>query len=308
VIEAVFEDLELKRRVLAEVEGVIPETAVFASNTSSIPIGEIAQGSRRPERVLGMHFFSPVHKMPLLEVVVTPETDPAAVATAAAFGRRVGKHVIVVRDGPGFYTSRALAAYMNEATRVLEEGASVDALDRAMTDFGFPVGPLRAARRGRHRRGRARGGRDAARVRRAHGAAALDGRAARRRAQGPQGLAGFYSYDGGKKRVDESVYAVLPYGASRRPLDPHQTQERLVFSFLNEVVRCLQEGVLRSPRDGDVAPSSASDSLRSSVAPSATSTAWARASRSRRWRSSRSSPHRCSSTGPGGPDVHATSH
>ena len=88
-----------------------------------------------------MHFFSPVHKMPLLEVVVTPETDPAAVATAAAFGRRVGKHVIVVRDGPGFYTSRALAAYMNEATRVLEEGASIDALDRAMTDFGFPVGP-----------------------------------------------------------------------------------------------------------------------------------------------------------------------
>ena len=252
VIEAVFEDLELKRRVLAEVEGVIPETAVFASNTSSIPIGEIAQGSRRPERVLGMHFFSPVHKMPLLEVVVTPETDSSAVATAAAFGRRVGKHVIVVRDGPGFYTSRALAAYMNEATRVLEEGAAVDALDRAMTDFGFPVGPctlldevgIDVAARVAGVMQRAFGDRMAP----PSSMAALlgDGRKGRKASRG------FYSYDGGRKRVDESVYAVLPYGTSRRPLDPRQTQERLVFSFLNEVVRCLQEGVLRSPRDGDV--------------------------------------------------------
>jgi len=252
VIEAVFEDLELKRRVLAEVEAVIPETAVFASNTSSIPIGEIAQGSRRPERVLGMHFFSPVQKMPLLEVVVTPETDPSAVATAAAFGRRAGKHVIVVRDGPGFYTSRALAAYMNEATRVLEEGAAVDALDRAMTDFGFPVGPctlldevgIDVAARVAGVMQRAFGDRMAPP---ASMAALLgDGRKGRKASRG------FYSYDGSRKRVDESVYAVLPYGASRRPLDTHQTQERLVFSFLNEVVRCLQEGILRSPRDGDV--------------------------------------------------------
>ena len=141
VIEAVFEDLELKRRVLAEVEAVVGEGCVVASNTSSIPIGDIARGCRRPGRVLGMHFFSPVHKMPLLEIVMTPETEAQAIATAAAFGRRVGKHVIVVRDGPGFYTSRALAAYMNEATRVLEEGAAVDALDDAMVRFGFPVGP-----------------------------------------------------------------------------------------------------------------------------------------------------------------------
>ena len=199
-----------------------------------------------------MHFFSPVQKMPLLEVVVTPETEPSAVATAAAFGRRAGKHVIVVRDGPGFYTSRALAAYMNEATRVLEEGAAVDALDRAMTDFGFPVGPctlldevgIDVAARVAGVMQRAFGDRMAPP---ASMAALLgDGRKGRKASRG------FYSYDGGKKRVDESVYSVLPYGASRRPLDTHHTQERLVFSFLNEVVRCLQEGVLRSPRDGDV--------------------------------------------------------
>src|SRR5205085_1732770 len=87
VVEAVFEDLEVKRRVLADVEAATSADCVFASNTSSLPIAEIAQGAKRPQRVLGMHFFSPVHKMPLLEVIVTPETDAWATVTAVAFGR-----------------------------------------------------------------------------------------------------------------------------------------------------------------------------------------------------------------------------
>lgn len=252
VIEAVFEELELKRRVLAEVEAVAGPECVFASNTSSIPIAEIARGCRRPGRVLGMHFFSPVHKMPLLEVVVAPHTEPDAVATAAAFGRRVGKHVIVVRDGPGFYTSRALAAYMNEATRVLEEGAAVDALDQAMTRFGFPVGPcalldevgVDVAARVAGVMQRHFGERMAPPA--SMGALVADGRKGRKSGRG------FYRYDGAKKRVDASVYALLPHGAARRPLDPALTQQRLVFAFLNETVRCLQDGILRSPRDGDV--------------------------------------------------------
>jgi 3-hydroxyacyl-CoA dehydrogenase/enoyl-CoA hydratase/3-hydroxybutyryl-CoA epimerase len=253
VIEAVFEDLGLKRRVLAEVEAAVRDSCVFASNTSSIPIGDIARGCRRPGRVLGMHFFSPVHKMPLLEVVITPETEPEAVATAAAFGRRVGKHVIVVRDGPGFYTSRALAAYMNEATRLLEEGAAVDALDEAMTDFGFPVGPCALLDEvgidiAAHVAGVMQSAFGERMAPPASMAALLaDGRKGRKAARG------FYSYDGGKKkRVDESVYALLPSGMSRRPLDAHRAQQRLVFAFLNESIRCLQEGILRSPRDGDV--------------------------------------------------------
>ena len=252
VVEAVFEDLELKRRVLAEAESVIRESCVFASNTSSIPIGEIARGCRRPGRVLGMHFFSPVHKMPLLEIVITPETEPGAIATAAAFGRRVGKHVIVVRDGPGFYTSRALAAYMNEATRVLEEGATIGALDDAMIRFGFPVGPcalldevgIDVAARVAGVMQRHFGERMAPPASMA--ALLADGRRGRKAGRG------FYTYDGGKKRVDESVYALLPREAAHRALDAHRTQQRLVFAFLNESIRCLQEGVLRSPRDGDV--------------------------------------------------------
>jgi 3-hydroxyacyl-CoA dehydrogenase / enoyl-CoA hydratase / 3-hydroxybutyryl-CoA epimerase len=252
VIEAVFEDLELKRRVLAETEAVTREECVFGTNTSSIPVGEIARGCRRPDRVLGMHFFSPVHRMPLLEVVTTAETSPGALATAVAFGRRLGKHVIVVRDGPGFYTSRALAAYLNEATWMLEEGASVDGLDRAMVAFGFPVGPMAlldevgidvgarvAGVMHRHFGDRLSPPPSMAKV-------LADGRLGRKAKKG------FYAYGGRAKRVDESVYALLPGGASRRPVEPREAQERLVFAFLNESVLCLQEGILRGARDGDV--------------------------------------------------------
>src|SRR4029078_1083520 len=115
---------------------------VLASNTSSLPITEIAKESKRPSRIVGLHFFSPVHKILLLEVIVTEQPDAWATAPAVPFGRRLGKHVIVVRDGPGFYTTRALSPYMNEATRLLEEGADVEDVDRAMTAFGFPVGPI----------------------------------------------------------------------------------------------------------------------------------------------------------------------
>ena len=252
VIEAVFEDLELKRRVLDEAEAAIREECVFASNTSSIPIGDIAANARRPGRVLGMHFFSPVPKMPLLEVVVTPRTEDTATATAVAFGRRIGKHVIVVRDGPGFYTSRTLAPYLNEGARLLEEGAPVEAVDGAMTAFGFPVGPLTLL----DEVGIDVGAKVAKVMVTAFGErmtppvsmakVLADGRMGRKNKRG------FYTYDGGRKRVDASVYALLPDGGMRRSVDVREVQDRVVFAFLNEAVRCLEEGILRSPRDGDV--------------------------------------------------------
>jgi 3-hydroxyacyl-CoA dehydrogenase/enoyl-CoA hydratase/3-hydroxybutyryl-CoA epimerase len=189
--------------------------------------------------------------MPLLEVIVTPETDAWATATAVGFGRRLGKHVIVVRDGPGFYTSRALAPYMNEAARLIEEGAAVDDVDRALTAFGFPVGPIalldevgidvgaKVSKILHHHFGeRMAPPESMAKV-------LEDGRLGRKNKRG------FYHYDG-RKRVDESVYALLPGGAQRRPFDQREIQDRLVFAFLNEAALCLQEGILRSPRDGDV--------------------------------------------------------
>jgi 3-hydroxyacyl-CoA dehydrogenase / enoyl-CoA hydratase / 3-hydroxybutyryl-CoA epimerase len=253
VIEAVFEDLELKRHVLAEVEAATGEDCVFASNTSSLPISEIGRSARRRTRILGMHFFSPVHRMPLLEVIVTKHTDAWATATAVAFGRRLGKHVIVVLDGPGFYTTRALSPYLNEAARLVEDGAAIDEVDRALTAFGFPVGPLalidevgidvgaKVSKVLHHFFGERLTPPDSmARV-------VEDGRRGRKNGRG------FYQYDGGgKKRVDTSVYALLEGGADRRPFEAREIQERCVFAFLNEAVLCLQDGVLRSPRDGDV--------------------------------------------------------
>jgi 3-hydroxyacyl-CoA dehydrogenase/enoyl-CoA hydratase/3-hydroxybutyryl-CoA epimerase len=252
VIEAVFEDRELKRRVLAETEGVTSEECVFASNTSSIPIGEIAAGCRRPAQVLGMHFFSPVHKMPLLEVIATRETAPETIATAVGFGRRLGKHVIVVGDGPGFYTTRTLSPYLNEAAWLLTEGAAVEDIDRALTAFGFPVGPVTlfdevgidvATKIGKvmvQHLG------DRMELPPATDKMMADGRLGRKSKRG------FYTYGKGRKRVDETVYGLIPGRTGHRRFPRKDIQDRLVYAFLNEAVTCLQDGILRSPRDGDV--------------------------------------------------------
>jgi 3-hydroxyacyl-CoA dehydrogenase/enoyl-CoA hydratase/3-hydroxybutyryl-CoA epimerase len=142
VIEAVFEDLEVKRSVLHDIEAVTRPTTIFATNTSTIPIGRIAEGCARPERVLGMHFFSPVEKMPLLEVIPTSETSAESIVTAVDFGRKLGKTVIVVRDHPGFWVNRILTPYLNEAGYLLAEGTPIELIDKTMTRWGFPVGPI----------------------------------------------------------------------------------------------------------------------------------------------------------------------
>ncbi len=141
VIEAVFEDIKVKQAVLRDVEKEAPN-AIFASNTSSLPIGRIAEAAARPDKVVGMHFFSPVNKMPLLEVIRAPKTSAETVATVVALGKKIGKTVIVVNDGVGFYTSRILAPYMNEALWILHDGAAIEDIDKALVDFGFPVGPM----------------------------------------------------------------------------------------------------------------------------------------------------------------------
>ncbi|MCC8999909.1 MAG: 3-hydroxyacyl-CoA dehydrogenase NAD-binding domain-containing protein, partial [Candidatus Contendobacter sp.] len=115
VIEAVFEDLQLKRQMVADVEANCPSSTIFATNTSSIPIAKIVEAAQRPENVIGMHYFSPVEKMPLLEIIATPQAAPETIATAVELGRNQGKTVIVVKDGAGFYVNRILAPYINEA-------------------------------------------------------------------------------------------------------------------------------------------------------------------------------------------------
>jgi 3-hydroxyacyl-CoA dehydrogenase/enoyl-CoA hydratase/3-hydroxybutyryl-CoA epimerase len=253
-IEAVFEDLALKQQVLREAEAVLPGDAIYASNTSTIPIASLAAASQRPGQVLGMHFFSPVPKMPLLEVVVTPRTSATATATAVAYGKRLGKTVIVVNDGPGFYTTRTLAAYMNEAGFLLDDGAAIEALDRALVSFGFPVGPVTLLDEvGLDIAGKVAAVLSEAFGRRMPRSRSLEAVLAAGRT-GRKGRSGFYRYDkrGKKGAVDPSVYALLPSGTERAELPVDEMQRRLVLAMVNEAVRCLEEDVLRSPRDGDV--------------------------------------------------------
>ncbi len=256
VIEAVFEDLEVKRQVLMETEAVTSPFCVFASNTSSLPITDIALNAKRKDLVLGMHFFSPVHRMPLLEIIETKDTARHATEVAVAFGRRIGKHVIVVGDGPGFFTTRALSPYMNEAAHLLEEGVAIETIDKAMRDFGFPVGPITLL----DEVGIDVGAKVQKILHHAFGARmdppasmaklVADGRLGRKNAKG------FYRYEAGSKAkardVDATVYALMPSGAGQKSMEAGVIQERLFHAFLNESAYCLQEGILRKPVDGDV--------------------------------------------------------
>ncbi len=254
VIEAVFEDLAVKHKVVAEAEAVLPSNAVFATNTSTIPITKIAEGSKRPERVIGMHFFSPVHKMPLLEVIVTPKTAPEVITTTVAVGRKLGKTVIVVNDSPGFFANRILAPYINEAGRLLDEGVAIEVIDRALLDFGFPVGPITLLDEvGLDIAGKSGAIMSAAFGDRLQPSTSL-GKVLAAGRLGRKGKKGFYLYDetGKKNGVDESVYELLPTGTRRTELPKDEIQRRCALAMVNEAVRCLEEGIVRQPRDGDI--------------------------------------------------------
>ena len=252
MIEAVFENLELKRSILSQCEEATGPGTIFASNTSSLPISDIAAGAKRPENVVGMHYFSPVEKMPLLEVVATDMTSDETTATAVAVGKAQGKTVIVVNDGTGFYTTRVLGPYSNEAAYLLAEGASVEDIDSAMTAWGFPIGPLLLADEvgidvGAHIAvilSEAFGDRMA-------GPPMMEGLIADDR-KGRKNGRGFYSYDKGERQgVDETVYDALDLGP-RRTIDRDEIQERISLAFINEAAHCLGDGILRSARDGDI--------------------------------------------------------
>jgi len=262
VIEAVFEDLAVKHRVLKEVEEQAKEGVIFASNTSSIPIAKIAAPARHPENVVGMHYFSPVHKMPLLEVIQTKQTAPSVIATAVAVGKMQRKTVIVVNDGVGFYTSRILGPYMNEASWLLAEGLSIEAIDKALIAWGWPVGPIALLDEV---------GIDVA----AHvGPIMLEafggrieppptiGKLVEDDRKGRKNERGFYLYGeaarkkGKGKHVDESVYGVLglpvPNPATKASISTEEIQMRCSLQLVNEAMHCWGEGILRSPRDGDI--------------------------------------------------------
>ncbi len=254
VIEAVFEDLQVKHQVVRELEAIVPDDTIIASNTSTIPITRIASASARPERVLGMHFFSPVHKMPLLDIITHAGNEPEVVVTAVQYGRKLGKTVIVVRDGPGFYCNRVLAPYVNAAGVLLDEGVAIDAIDDALTQFGFPVGPITLV----DEVGLDIATKSGAIVAEAFGARMVPNESLQRVVKsgrlGRKGKRGFYLYDdeGKKGGVDQSVYELLPTGQKRHNVPSLRIVERCVYAMLNEAVLCLEDGILRTARDGDI--------------------------------------------------------
>ncbi|HEX3527084.1 MAG TPA: 3-hydroxyacyl-CoA dehydrogenase NAD-binding domain-containing protein [Thermoanaerobaculia bacterium] len=261
VIEAVFEDVGVKHAVIRETEAAAPDDLIFASNTSALPIGSLAAASRRPENFVGMHFFSPVAKMPLVEVIRHATTSDEATATVVEAARIMGKTVIVVNDGPGFFTSRVLGTMLNEAAWMLAEGASIEQVDRAMTGWGWPVGPFALLDEvgldvGRH---------VAETVRAALGERleppAVFARMIEDKRLGRKGKRGFYLYpeESGKKKkdkkektkeVDQTVYRLL--GWQPVPVSDEEIVERCWMQMLNETARCMEEGIITNPADVDL--------------------------------------------------------
>lgn len=255
VIEAVFEDLSIKHQVLREIEQHGHKNAIFASNTSSIPIARIAQAAAHPERVIGMHYFSPVPKMPLLEVIVTPETAPWVIATVVDLGKRQGKTVIVVRDGVGFYTSRILGPYMNEASYLLAEGVPVEAIDRALAKWGFPVGPITLL----DEVGIDVGAKVGKILHEAFGERMAPPPGVQKllddQRLGKKNGRGFYLYGPerkkGEKEVDKSVYGLLGVEPTA-DVPSTEIAQRCALQMINEAAHCFGEGIVRSARDGDI--------------------------------------------------------
>ncbi|HEX4447965.1 MAG TPA: 3-hydroxyacyl-CoA dehydrogenase NAD-binding domain-containing protein [Polyangiaceae bacterium] len=259
VIDAVPDDLTLKQEMLRQVEALVGPRCVYASRSSFIPIAKIAHAAANPERVLGMHYCNPVPATPLLEVIRADKTAPWAVATAVAIGKLARKTVIVVKDGPGFYTTRVFAPVVNEALQLLAEGVAPAAIDAAVVEWGFPAGPLQILDElGIDAMSQVTLALHAAFGPRMTPPGALAALVADDR-RGRKNGRGIYRYEAGrgegvreaKRLADPTVFALLGI-EPRTKLPVEEIQLRCALSMVNEAVRSLGDGVLRDPRDGDV--------------------------------------------------------
>lgn len=253
VIEAVFENPELKATVTKETEAVLDADKIYASNTSTIPITLLAQASQRPQNFIGIHFFSPVDKMPLVEIIVGKETSERAIGAAIDYVTSIDKVPIVVNDSRGFFTSRVFGVYTGEGALLLEEGTPAALIENAAKRVGMPVGPLAvtdevALTLALHVLD-ASGAALPPAVQRVYNVYAKLARELGR--EGKKVKKGFYDYpEGGKKQLWSGLQDIFPQRDNG--IDAETVEKRLLHIMALESYRCLEEGVLRSSRDGDV--------------------------------------------------------
>ena len=252
VIEAVFEDLKIKQEVLKKCEeNCLNQNFIFATNTSSIPISSISEFAKNPENVVGMHFFSPVPKMPLVEIIKTPKTSDVVTSAVFDVASKMGKQIIIVNDGPGFFTTRILAFQVAEALNILSEGARIEDIDSALEEFGMPVGPVTLLDEvgidvGEHIvRVLMKSFSDRIIIPKEIDEFNLDQR------KGRKNNKGFYLYSNCKKGgPDESIYK--HFTKPRINFDKQLIVDRCIYVFLNEAARCLEENIIQSEDDGDL--------------------------------------------------------
>lgn len=249
IIEAATENLDLKKKIFAEVESVVKENALIASNTSSLTIAEMSQGMKNPERFVGMHFFNPVHKMPLVEIVAGTKTTPDMIATAVDFCKKLGKTPIVVGDCPGFLVNRIFMQGANEVMLLLEDGYPIEVVEKSILDFGMPMGPLELADEV---------GTDVAykvgkSFEKAYGErmrpAKLLQLMSEKGLYGRKNGKGFYIYEDKKapRLNPEAVKLLNSVKDNTKPRKDEDVVPRFIYGMINESGRCLEEKVISRP-------------------------------------------------------------
>ena len=260
VIEAVFEDSNLKAKVTQEAEAKLAENGLFASNTSTIPITQLAKASARPEKFIGLHFFSPVDKMKLVEIIVGEKTSDDTLARAFDYVQQIGKIPIVVNDSRGFFTSRVFGTFVNEGIAMLGEGIHPSSIENAGVLAGMPVGPLAISDEVsmtlmQHIRDQSKKDTEAAgQTWNAHPAeAVIDQMVGSHDRKGKAAGAGFYEYpQSGKKHLWPELDTLFVDREKARNTDLQELKDRILFIQAIETVRCLEEGVLRTVEDANI--------------------------------------------------------
>lgn len=254
VVEAVVENMDVKKKVLAETENYISENCVLASNTSSLSISEMQSGLKRPDKLGGFHFFNPVSRMPLIEVIAGAKTSKETVATLFELAKKLGKTPIVVKDGPGFLVNRLLLPYMNESLFLLEEGVSIQRIDKVMLDFGMPMGPMRLV----DEVGIDVGAKVSKILNNAFGmraqASPISELIVKSGRLGKKNGKGFYLYENGKPTgVDESIMSVITNRSTRSAsLTDGELVQRMIYPMINEAALVLAEKVVNTPGEVDL--------------------------------------------------------